>query len=54
MIKIIQDNGLEDFSIRVSFYTETNDKWGFELETLNIESLGDIGHSDKIVTFDVQ
>jgi len=51
IIKIIQDNGLEDFELKVSHLAYTDDKWGFELETLEIESLNDIGHSDRTATF---
>ena len=55
IIKIIQENGLEDFEIKLNQLTSfgTIDDWGVCLKTYFIDELVDIGHSDKIFTFGI-
>lgn len=51
MIKIIQDNSLEDFEIKINKLVTRDAGWSFGLESSYIDELADIGHSDKTVTF---
>lgn len=53
MIKIIQDNGLEDFKLKINRLVSHDGGWGFVRESSYIDELVDIGHSEKIVTFDL-
>lgn len=53
MIKIIQDNGLEDFELKINKLVTKDGNWSFHLESFFIDSMVDIGHSDRTVTFDL-
>jgi len=53
MIKIIQDNGLEDFKIKINKLVSRDGNWSFNLESYFLDSMVDIGHSDRTVTFDL-
>lgn len=53
IIKIIQENKLEDFEIKVNKLVTRDAGWSFNLESSYIDELVDIGHSDKTVTFSI-
>jgi len=55
LIKIIQDNGLEEFEIKGSELKATGvlDSWGVYLKRYEIDELVDIGHSDKVAIFSI-
>lgn len=53
MIKIIQDNGLEDFKIKINKLVSRDGNWSFNLESYFLDSMVDIGYSDETVTFDL-
>ena len=55
IIKIIQDNKLEEFELKVNELkcAGTIDDWGVYLNTWFIDELVDIGYSDKTVTFGI-
>lgn len=55
LIKIIQDNNLEEFEIKGNELKATGvlDSWGVYLKHYEIDELVDIGYSDKTVTFSI-
>ena len=53
IIKIIQDNNLEDFKLEINKLVTRDGGWSFGLEPSYIDELVDIRHSDKTVTFSV-
>lgn len=55
IIKIIQDNKLEEFELKVNELKATGieDSWGVYLNIWFIDELVDIGYSDKTVTFGI-
>ena len=54
MIKIIQDNNLEDFELKINKLNLIAYDWGYDYDTFYIDSMVDIGYSDKTVTFDTK
>jgi len=54
MIKIIKDNQLEDFELKISYLVTKDSGWSYNLETFFIDTMVDIGHSDRTVTFDTK
>lgn len=55
LIKIIQDNQLEEFEIKGNELKATGnqDSWGVYLKHYMIDELVDIGYSDKTATFSI-
>ena len=53
MIKVLQDNGLEDFEIKITKLVTRDGGWSFGLEQSYIDELTDIGHSDRTVSFSI-
>jgi hypothetical protein len=51
IINIIQQNGLEDFKIRVNVTISHDGDWGTNYEIYEFDKTFDIGNSDKTVTF---
>ena len=54
MIKVIQDNNLEDFELKISNMVTTENGWGIDYIVKFIDTMVDIGHSDKTVTFGIK
>ena len=53
IIKIIQDNQLEEFELKIIKEGLIEGGWGFNVEKYFIDELVDIGYSDKTVTFGI-
>lgn len=59
IIKIIQDNQLEEFELKVNTteieenFSNSDEVWNYNLKQYFIDELVDIGHSDKTVTFGI-
>jgi hypothetical protein len=53
IIKLIKDNGLEDYHIGVKHW-EYSRPSGVELVSLDILGVGDVGHADKLAHFEVE
>jgi len=45
-IKLLQN---PDFDVRFSFTEKDDSEWGINVRTFEKVSIGDIGHSDKII-----
>ena len=54
MIKVILDNNLEDFELKISNMITTQNGWGIDYIVKFIDTTVDIGYSDKTVTFDTK
>ena len=59
IIKIIQDNKLEEFELKVNTteieenFSNSDEVWGFNLKQYFIDELVDIGYLDKTITFGI-
>jgi hypothetical protein len=53
IIKIIQDNNLEDFELKVNKLVTRDGGWSFGLESSYVDELVDTDHLDKTVTFSI-
>lgn len=54
MIKVIQDNNLEDFELKICNMVMTQNGWGIDYIVKFIDTMVDIGYSDQTVTFDTK
>ena len=54
IIKIIQDNNLQDFELKINNQVMTQNGWGIDYIVKHIDTMVDIGYSDKTVTFDTK
>ena len=54
MIKVIQDNNLEDFELKINNMVTTENGWAIDYIVKSIDTMVDIGYSDKTVTFDTK
>jgi hypothetical protein len=52
IINIIQQNGLEDFEIKVNVTVSHDGDWGTSYDIYELDKTFDIENSDKTVTFD--
>lgn len=59
IIKIIQENHLEEFELKVNNveieenFSNSDEVWNYNLKQYFIDELVDIGYSDKTVTFGI-
>lgn len=54
LIDIIKTNNLEDHEVVIKFMEPAPaSAWGVTYRQFDVEGLGDIGHSDKVVIFGV-
>lgn len=42
-----------DFEVEAYIMVKDGSKWGIELQTYRVESVGDIGYSDKVIVLDL-
>lgn len=53
LIELIESNGLQEWDIVFTQTVEVDNGYGIQFNNFDVESLNDLGHSDKVALFDL-